>query len=231
MEFIEVAKAAGELGILLLCGGLVVIIFWLTYKRSAEREDELINSMQKQNETLVKEIVNKITKHTMSEEDTFKMAQIDDEIVGYLKRTQEMTGANRVSIMMYHNGGNDSIGNPFPRMSMRYEVTNGVPRVMEQMKNMFKSYLHEWCKLMDTRQYYEVPDLIEAEKVSGSFAEFMKLRNIEALSGIAIRNENKSTVGFIIIEYKDKNDVKIDQVRHCLHDKQLKIEALLGLER
>ena len=231
MEFIQIAKAITELGLLAVCAGLVVFIFWLTYKKTSKREDILIKSMQEQNKVLINEIVNKVTRHTMSEEDTIKMAQIDNEIVGYLKRVQEVTEANRVSIVMYHNGGIDSVGNPFPRMSMRYEITKGVPRVMEQMKNMFKSYLHEWCRIMDNEQYCEVPDLEYAEKISPSFSEFMKSRDIEALSGIAIRNKNGITVGFIVIEYTNKNDVNFKQSSHCLHDKQLKIEALLGLER
>lgn len=224
MEYIESAKAVAELGFLVVCAGLVVLMFWLLFKKMYQREDELFENLQNQ-------IVNKITKHTMSEEDNIKMAQIDDEIINYLKKVQEMTQANRVSIMMYHNGGNDSIGNPFPRMSMRYEVTYSLPRVMEQMKNMFKSYLHEWCKIMDTKQYCEVINYEEAKKISSSFEEFMRTRRIESLFGIAIRNNNKTTVGFIVIEYKNKADVKLEQVRHCLHDKQLRIEALLGLER
>lgn len=203
-----------------------------TIEMLQEQNKHTIEIIQNQNDSLVKEIVHGISTHTMSDEDTKRFSEIDDEINNYLVRTQKATDSDRVAVMMYHNGGNDALGNPFPRMSMRYEQCRpGVPRIMDSMKGMFKSYLHELCNLMDNKQYVEISNIDHIKEVYPGLYDFLGERGIRAMFSIALRNKNGVTNGFLFIEYSSPNSVNIEQVRNCLHDKQLKIEVLININK
>ena len=59
----------------------------------------------------------------------------------------------------------------------------------------------------------------------------MKQCGIKAKYGMAIKNTSTgSVIGYLCMDFINKNDIDIEQVKHCLNDKKLKIEALLNLE-
>lgn len=198
-----------------------------------EQNKHTIDLIQKQNDTLVKQVVHGVSTRTISDEDSKRLSEVDEEISEYLVRVQNKTNSDRVAVMLYHNGGNDSLGNPFPRMSMRYEQPRpGIPRIMDNMKNMFKSYLHELCSLMDKQQEYVEIENIESIKDSyPSLYQFLYNRGVNAIFSIPLRNNRGITVGFIFVEFSDINNINKESVKSCLHDKQLKIEALLNINR
>ena len=57
--------------------------------------------------------------------------------------------------------------------------------------------------------------------------EFLRTRNIQAKFGIGIKNEENTTIGFICIEFLDKDNVRRENVVKSLQNKKIKIETLL----
>ena len=57
--------------------------------------------------------------------------------------------------------------------------------------------------------------------------EFFQSRGIQAVYGVPISNSDDTVIGFIYIEFMDKNQINKNQVEHCLHDKKIKIETIL----
>ena len=59
----------------------------------------------------------------------------------------------------------------------------------------------------------------------------MKQCGVKAKYGIAIKNTvTGSVIGYLCMDFSDKDDIDLEQIKHCLNDKKLKIEALLNLE-
>ena len=54
---------------------------------------------------------------------------------------------------------------------------------------------------------------------------FSKADGISSMYGVPIASSSGCNVGYIFIEYMDKDDVDFEQVQHCLADKKIKIET------
>ena len=60
---------------------------------------------------------------------------------------------------------------------------------------------------------------------------FSKADGISSMYGVPIASSSGCNVGYIFIEYMDKDDVNFEQVKHCLADKKIKIETLMNINR
>ena len=58
----------------------------------------------------------------------------------------------------------------------------------------------------------------------------MKQTGVKAKYGVAITNNATGVViGYLCMDFLNKDDVNLEQVKHCLDDKRKKIETLLNL--
>lgn len=237
VEWLEVAKAISELGILVVCAALVVVMFWLNYKRNNKKEDdkdtklnELMDKVQKQNDMLVQQIVSGVVKHNLSDEQNSSLTKIEKEINQYLKEIQMKTNASRVSLVRYHNGNKGLDGLSFLKMSMTNEcVRMGIQPIMHEFQNYFRSFLPYWSQQLDETGICYIDDVEDVKDLDNSLYGYLKTRGVQSKYGIALRNMSDTVIGFICVEYLDKDCVNKDTVEECLRDKKLKIETLLNL--
>lgn len=237
-EWLEVAKAIGELGVFVVCAALVLLIFWLNYKRGNQKDDEkddkmttLVNKIQEQNDMLVNRIVQGVAGHNLSNEENSALSYVEKEINDSLKFLQSKVNASRVSLVRYHNGNKGMDGLSFLKMSMTNEAVKvGVQPIMQEFQNYFRSFLSYWCESLDCNGYCLIDDIEEIKNKDANMYEYLNTRNVKSKYGVAIHNGEDTVVGFICIEYM--YDCKIDKIKlkKFLDDYQIKIETLLNLK-
>lgn len=215
-----------------------------------KRYDELLDNLEKKTddlynillenqreterkyEKLVEKILNDASKpHVLSEEENKRMTKIDEEINLFLEKALVSTKASRISLVKYHNGGNDMLGNSILKMSMSNEKCGaGVLHLMHAFQNQLRSAFTYWIKQLDDNGYCFVDDVETLENLDGSLYQYLKQAGVKATYAVAIKNtKTDNVIGFLVADYLSREDVNIEQIQHCLNDKKLKIEALLNL--
>lgn len=257
--FLNLIKPYLEVGILGLAAIFLIFFAILALKRFIDREKELIDTtnnhsnksdarcdemfktvieqnqqnqllLQQQLQELTKHIINGVTTHTISAEENTTLSEKESEINACLKKTQQKTNASRVALIRFHNGGRDMNGLSFLKMSMTNECPGpGFTGIMPDFQNLFRSFFSYWCECLIKEGKCYINDIEELKDKDTTMYEYFLSRNVQAIYGIAIKNNENSIIGYIAIEFIDKNKVDIEQVEHCLHDKKIKIETILTL--
>lgn len=183
-------------------------------------------------ERLVEKVIQDASKpHILSDDENKRVTKIDEEINLFLEKALASTKASRISLVKYHNGGNDMLGNSILKMSMSNEkCAAGVLHLMNNFQNQLRSAFIYWIKQLDDNGYCFVDDVETLEKLDGSLYQYLKQAGVKATYAIAIKNtKTDSVIGFLVADFLSREDVNIEQINHCLNDKKLKIEALLNL--
>ena len=254
MEFAEVSKVYLEVGILGLCAIFTIIISFLYLKEHLNRSNKnndkqnewytsllntLIEQNKQNNEVITKElsdlahsIVNGVTTHTLSSEENNSLSEIEGKMNECLKSVLVKSNASRVALVRFHNGGRDMNGLSFLKMSMTNEETAlGVSPLMPEFQNMFRSFFSYWCEKLIKEGHCYIDDIETLKELDTTMYDYFRSRNVQAIYGIPITNNQNTVVGFIYIEFMDRTKVNKEQIKHCLHDKKIKIETLLNLTK
>lgn len=210
--------------------------------KNEDRLDVLLKLIEEQNrnyqeqqlkntETLINGVVNGVINHVPSTEENKKLMKVSEEIDQHLQDILEETNASRACLVQYHNGGRGINKQSFLKMSMTNEqVRLGVSPLMPTFKDVFRSTLAYFVKELDDSGVCYIDDYNTLKNVDISMYEFLSSRGIQAKYGLAIRNKDKSTViGFICVEFMDKDIVDLNKINKVFKDKQVVIETLLSL--
>ena len=197
----------------------------------------LLVEKEKESERKYQDLLNQFLEemkkpHVLSEEENSRMTKIDEEIDSFLDKALTINNASRVHLVKYHNGGNDMLGNSILKMSMSNEkCAAGVVHLAGGFQNQLRSAFAYWVKELNEQGYCFIDDIENIKDIDTSLYQYMKQTGIKAKYGIAIRNtQTGCVVGYLCIDFLNKDDVNFEQVKHCLEDKKLRIEALLNLE-
>lgn len=259
MEWLEASKAYIEIGVLGICAILVASIAWFSFKRNHKDLDNkdktisdkdsnieakfnaMLEMIQKQNqeyqeqqakntELLIQSIINGITNHVPSPEENTKLTKITEEINHILQTMLIETGASRASLVQYHNGGKGVNKQSFLKMSMTNEqVQLGVKPIISTFKDQFRSVLAYFVKEINDRGFCYIDDFEDLQNIDAGTYEFLRDRGVEAKYGFAIHSSEGNVIGFVCIEYNNKNNAKPDIVDKVFKDKQKVMETLLSL--
>lgn len=116
-------------------------------------------------------------------------------------------------------------------MSMTNEVVKiGVQPFMSEFQNQFRAMFSYLVNEIDTKGYCNIGDIDELKEKDASMYEFLKIRNIQSEFGIGIKNEEGTTIGFVCIEFLNKDNVNQEKVVKSLKNKKIKIETLLSVD-
>lgn len=119
----------------------------------------------------------------------------------------------------------------FLKMSMTNEVVKiGVQPFMSEFQNQFRSMFSFLVHEIDTVGYCNIENIEDIKDKDASMYEFLKVRNIQANFVVGIKNEEGTTIGFICVEFLDKDNVNKEQVIKSLKNKKIKIETLLSVD-
>ena len=196
-------------------------------KKNREQEyQNLSNSYNK----IVKDIINGINKHHLTPEEGRSIAQVEKQINDTVKIMLKDTNASRVGIVKYHNGIKDMTGTSFLKMSMTNEAVKiGVTPLMPDFQNHFRSLLAYWCHEIDINGECTVKDTKELMDEDATMYEYLTTRNIEATYGMALKDSKSNIIGFICVEYLDKDDFNEIEVKNIVKGNQVKLETLIDL--
>ena len=109
-------------------------------------------------------------------------------------------------------------------------VKIGVQPFISEFQNQFRAMFSYWINEIDIKGYCNIENIEDMKLKDTSMYEFLKTRNIQAKFGIGIKNEENTTIGFICIEFLDKDNVNKEQVIKSLNNKKIKIETLLSVD-
>lgn len=197
---------------------------------------EILLESQKETQAKYERLVDKVIRdsnkpHVLSDDENKRVTKIDEEINLFLEKALVSTKASRMSLIKYHNGGNDMLGNSILKMSMSNEKCSaGVLHLMNAFQNQLRSAFTYWIKELDDKGFCFVDDVETLEALDGSLYQYLKQAGVKATYAIAIKNtKTDSVIGFLVADFLSREDVNMEQINHCLNDKKLKIEALLNL--
>lgn len=215
-----------------------------------KRYDELLDNLEKKSDNLYdilmesknisekkyQELIDKVLEgikqpHILSSEENQRMTKIDEEIDVFLDRTLIACNASRVSLIKFHNGGNDMLGNSILKMSMSNEkCAAGVTHNISSFQNQLRSFSTFLIKELNEKGLCFIEDVENLKKIDTSLYDYFVQTGTKAYFAKAIHNiKDDVVIGFIGIGFVSNEHIDMEQVKHCLNDKQLKIEAVLNL--
>lgn len=235
MEWIELAKAIGELGIMIV----ICALFLIQNKSTVDTQqnitkqmfDEILDESKKNHDSLVNLMEH--GGHVLTEEEDKNALKIDKIIGSYLQQIVIGTKATRAFVVRYHNGGRDMTAQPFLKCSMTNEVVDiGVTPVIREFQNQFRSMIAIVCNQIEENGESYITDLEDIQSLDAGTYGFLKGRGIKNMYCVALRNQNDYIIGFVAITYMvgNTNEQDLSKIKEELKDKANNISALLCLK-
>lgn len=148
MGLTEMIKSVSEVGVLIICGAIVLCGYISTQKALKKEKEEL----QEKYDGIIKTAVdsalkNNSSQHVLSAEEDRNTYKIEEQINYYLKEILITTNSSRISLIRYHNGGRDMSGLPFLKMSVTNEFCKrGIQPMIREVQGCFRSLFSSFCK-------------------------------------------------------------------------------------
>lgn len=221
MEWLEITKAIGELGILIVIAGLFLFFY---YKDKTARDEEF--------KQLFNALIDKET-HILTEKEDRLAKQVDKSITAELQEITNTLQPTRTLLVRYHNGGKDMNGLSFLKLSVTNECANtGVRPVINEYQGQFRSSINEVCSEIDRVGYMNIPNReIIKNKDRGTY-DLMVAKNTRSSYSYALRNNTGYIIGFVSLIYYEDNLVKEnpEQIKEIMSKKATEISTLLSVK-
>ena len=252
MEFAEALKIYLEVGLLGLCGVVLVVLFYKSFiqnqnkdleqtKLNDKRLDDLLDLIKSQNESyhkqlieqlnnMISSVINGVVNHTMTPEENAKLTQVTEKLDINLQSMLVETKASRASLVQFHNGGRGINKQGFLKMSMTNEqVQLGVRPIMSEFKDQFRSVLGYAMKEINETGYCYIEDYNDIQDLDISMFEFLRDRGIQSYFCYGVKNQDGLIIGFISLEYLDKDKADLEKISKCFSNCIPIMETLLTL--
>ena len=226
----------------LLFDGLAVIImiflFLKTNKKRQKEYDEERKEYQEMNKeihdnytAMIQDIVQGVTKKHLTFEESKGLIQIDKQINDTMNTILKETNASRVCIVKYHNGNKDMTGKSFLKMSMTNEVFNiGIAPMMQDFKDIFRSLLSYWCHELEQNEVCIIEDAENIKDKDVTMYQYLVTRNISSKYGTVLKDNGGNIIGFICIEYLDKDNFNLEKINKVMENNLPKIQTLVSID-
>ena len=221
MEWLEITKAIGELGILVVIAGLF-LFFYMKDKTARDEEfKQLFNA-----------ILNK-ENHVLTEDEDRVAKQIDESITSYMREIVDTLQPSKCFLVRYHNGGKDMNGLSFLKLSVTNEVgLRGLAPVIHEYQSQFRSSIAGVCSGIDKDGYVLIPTIDAIKETDIGTHDLMAAKNTRSAYCYAITNSTGYVIGFLAITYRDDNKVQenVDKIKSLLGVKAGQISTLLNIK-
>lgn len=221
MEWLEVTKAIGELGVLIVIAGLFLYFY---YKDKALRDEEF--------KQLFDAILNK-ENHVLTEDEDRIAKQIDKSINLHMRELVDALQPSKALLVRYHNGGKDMNGISFLKLSVTNEVAmRGVRPVISDYQNQFRSAIAGVCAGIDKEGHMYIPNLETIKEIDRGTYELMSAKNMRSCYCHAITNATGYVIGFLVILYANDNKAQenVEEIETLLALKANQISTLLDVK-
>lgn len=238
MDLVTIIRTISEVGILVVCGAIVVWQNISDKTRQRERDEEyssftqnIIAQLKEQNNLMLQQIIQKVDAgHTITSEEDSDTLKVEKELEEYLADILKKINANRVALFRYHNGGKDYNGRSFLRMSMTNEVVSGGTALIQpQSQNLFRSMFFNLMHSLEDNGYDYITNIEDIKECDAGFYRYLKDFGINAKYSVALYNNNNSIVGFITVDFANISNLDTKEIASCLQENKIKIETLLNL--
>lgn len=221
MEWLEITKAIGELGILIVIAGLFLFFY---YKDKNARDTEF--------KQLFNAVINKET-HILTEDEDRVAKQIDESITSYMKGIVDALQPSKCFLVRYHNGGKDMNGLSFLKLSVTNEAgARGLAPVIQEYQNQFRSSIGGVCHAIDKQGYVFISDLEEVKENDIGTYDLMIEKNTRSAYCYAITNATGYIIGFLAITYRNDNKAQEnpERIKEIMSKKATEISTLLSVK-
>jgi len=227
MEWLDLAKAIAELGILVVIAAVFIVIMTKQNKDASEKSQELFDfAMGKLRE--------QSNPHVLTEEEDSLATKIDKSINSYLQSVVQELGPNRAVVARYHNGGRDMSGISFLKLSITNEqVSPDTPPVIGDFQAQFRSVATYICDELEKNGYCYVDDLETIKNKDSGTYELLKMRDGQACYARALKSRSGYVIGAIMVTYTSKSIDRrpdIEKIDKVLSEKSREISALLNFK-
>ncbi len=217
---------------------IIIILFIKNNKKRQEEYDQERKEYQEMNKeihdnytAMIHDIVQGVTKKHLTFEESKGLIQIDKQINDTINIILKETGASRVCIVKYHNGNKDMTGKSFLKMSMTNEVVNiGIAPMMQDFKDIFRSLLSYWCHELEENGVCIIEDAEQVKDRDVTMYQYLVTRNISSKYGTVLKDNDGNIIGFICIEYLDKQDFDLKKINNTMKNNLPKIQTLVSID-
>ena len=159
-----------------------------------------------------------------------RLNNIEASINLTLRKLLDSTCSDKAFVIRFHNGDYDMIGNSIRKMTMTNEVVHpGVKPVSEDFRGVLRSnYYWADSQLREHGQLF-IHDIETLRGLDESLYLYFKETGVKAAYYASLRNKYDVPIGIIGISYSKRNPADLEQIKHCLHDKKMRVEAVLEL--
>lgn len=216
-EIVKMIAAYGVLPVVL--AAMIFVLLSLLKKMNAQEErwSEMLKSIN----------TNTNPVHTAEEEDDNLRANM--AINNLIAEMRENLGANRTSLYLFHNGGKDSTGRSFQKMSMTNEdVDHNTVSVIRECQNMQRMSVPFLLSQLKERGCYLVDDIDELKTEDQITYQMFLTRGTKSVYVKAIKETDGRMLGFITVEYTlNKRTVELQKLKDEIKEKTLRIGGVL----
>lgn len=153
-----------------------------------------------------------------------KVLQIKQKINELLIEIRLISGANRVSLIEFHNGGQSLSALPFYHASMMYETTDiQTKELISRFQKIPISLISKMLlNMLESNKIFYLNNKSNKNNVS----EFYKSFGIDKLLNVLLTNNIQN--GMLSINWDDDIDVNIDEILEKINPKIYSINLLLN---
>ena len=208
-------------------------------KKEGQKQLNDIKSLELQKEELTKilqashrEMLSTIQNLVLGEtEDHSKLSnqEMNIKIHELLDRTLKEADADRVSLFMFHNGGQDMLGRNFQKMSCTNQcLRNGIASSQGIFQNCFQStFLYALDKIIQNSFWYQL-EMEDLKVVDFSIYDILTSVGIRSAFCQALYNKDGACFGFLSLSYlKASEESDVERLLGCVQINAHRLEGLL----
>ena len=204
MEWLEIVKAIGDFGILIVIAGIFLYFSYRNNKTQNEITQKLFNQMLEQMKICA-------GGHVLTEEEDKTAIKIDNAINALLQKAVSDLQCARVMVVRYHNGGKDMNAVSFLKLSVTNESVNyGYTPAMSEFQNQFRSIVGYPVSQIEKTGHSYVGELEDIKDYDIGTYELLKARNVRSYYSQGLVNATGYIVGAVLVLYHNDNEYKED---------------------
>lgn len=205
MEWLEIAKAIGELGILIVIAGLFLYFSYKNNKAQGEMTNRVFEELLKQMKICA-------GGHVLTEEEDKTAIKIDNAIQILLQKAVGDLQCGRIMVVRYHNGGKDMNSLSFLKLSVTNECVNhGYKPVISEFQNQFRSIVGYPINQIEKTGYSYVTNLEDIKSYDIGTYELLKSKGVRSYYAHSLTNATGYVIGAVLILYHTDNNVAENQ--------------------
>lgn len=225
MEWLEIAKAIGELGILIVIAALFLYFSYKNNKSQSEMTNKIFEQLLEQMKVCA-------SGHVLTEEEDKTAIKIDNAIQTLLQKAVGDLQCGRIMVVRYHNGGKDMNSVSFLKLSVTNECVNhGYTPVMSEFQNQFRSIVGYPINQIERTGHSYVTNLEDIKTYDIGTYELLKSKNVRSYYAHSLTNTTGYVIGAVLILYHHDNNIaeKQEEVHQYLTHLSDQISGLLNV--